>query len=83
MRLISNSSSTGTIDKLVVDGDLQGGVAEMLSLREQGRCLIQAIPYYDEAQRRFESNKSVEKKLLMVNQQDLKLLQKTIMQIGK
>lgn len=69
MRLISNSSSTGTIDKLVVDGDLQGGVAEMLSLREQGRCLIQAIPYYDEAQRRFESNKSVEKKLLKAIQQ--------------
>lgn len=69
LRLLSNSSSTGTLDKLVVDGDLQGGNASLLAFREQGRSLIQAIPYYDEAQRRFESNRSVEKKLLKAIEQ--------------
>lgn len=69
LKLISNASNTGTLDKLVVDGDLQHGSAEMLSLREQGRNLIMAVPYYDEAQRRFESNKSVEKKMLKAVQQ--------------
>ncbi|MBQ8520071.1 MAG: insulinase family protein [Bacteroides sp.] len=69
LQLLSNASSTGTLDKLVIDGDLQGGDAQMLSFREQGRSLISAIPYYDEAQRRFESNKSVEKKMLKAIQQ--------------
>ena len=41
----------------------------MLSFREQGRNVVMGIPYYDEAQRRFESNKSVEKKLKEAVQQ--------------
>lgn len=69
LQLLSNASSTGVLDKLVIDGNLLGGSAQMLSFREQGRNLIMGIPYYDEAQRRFESNKSVEKKLIKAVQQ--------------
>lgn len=69
MRLLSNTGGTGLLDKLTIDGDLLGGSAQMLSFREQGRNVVMGIPYYDEAQRRFESNKSVEKKLQKAVQQ--------------
>ena len=69
LRLLSNTSGTGLLDKLTIDGDLLGGNAQMLSFREQGRNVVMGIPYYDEAQRRFESNKSVEKKLKEAVQQ--------------
>ena len=69
LQLLSNASSTGALDKLVVDGELQGAGASLAAFREQGRCVIEAVPYYDEAQRRFESNKSVEKKLQKAIQQ--------------
>lgn len=69
LRLLSNTSGTGLLDKLTIDGDILGGAAQMLSFREQGRNIVTAIPYYDEAQRRFESSKSVEKKLQKAVQQ--------------
>lgn len=69
LQLLNNAGGTGLLDKLTIDGDLLGGSAQMLSFREQGRNVIMGIPYYDEAQRRFESNKSVEKKLLKAVQQ--------------
>lgn len=69
LRLLSNTSGTGLLDKLTIDGDILGGSAQMMSFREQGRNIVMGIPYYDEAQRRFESNKGVEKKLLKAVQQ--------------
>jgi predicted Zn-dependent peptidase len=62
--ILSNSSRTGLIDKLVIDGDLLDGSASVISLKEQGRILVNAVPYYDINQRRFESLKSTEKTLL-------------------
>jgi predicted Zn-dependent peptidase len=62
--ILSNSSRTGLIDKLVIDGDLLSGGAGLLSLKDKGAILISAIPYYDINQRRFESLKSTEKTLL-------------------
>lgn len=64
MSLLNNSSNTGTLDKLVIDGELMSAGAGANCLREQGRMLVQAIPFYDENQRRFESNKATEKKML-------------------
>lgn len=64
MSLLSNSSHTGTLDKLTIDGELTDCGAFPLTYREQGRNVIQCIPLYDENQRRFESNKSTEKKAL-------------------
>jgi predicted Zn-dependent peptidase len=62
--VLSNSSRTGLIDKLVIDGDLLSGGARLSSLKDRGQILVSAIPYYDMNQRRFESLKSTEKTLL-------------------
>jgi len=62
--ILSNSSQTGLIDKLVIDGDLLGGFANSLSLRDRGSIWVSAVPYYDVNQQRFESLKSTEKTLL-------------------
>ena len=62
--LLSNSNQTGSIDKLVIDGDLLGASANSISLLERGKVLVSAIPYYDTNQQRFESLKSTEKTLL-------------------
>lgn len=69
LSLLSNSSQTGTLDKLVLDGELTSAGAYPMTFREQGRAIIAAIPLYDENQRRFESNKSVEKKAIKAIQQ--------------
>lgn len=64
LSLLSNNSSTGVLDKLTIDGELLYGGSGPIFFREQGRCLVLGVPVYDENQRRYESNKSVEKKLL-------------------
>ncbi|MDR0989728.1 MAG: insulinase family protein [Prevotellaceae bacterium] len=69
MSLISNSSNTGTMDKLTIDGDISGGGAFPMTLREQGRNIIQVVPLYDNNQRRYESNKSAERKALKAIEQ--------------
>ncbi len=63
MNLLSNRSKTGYLDKLVLDGDLMGASASHLSLEDQGRIAITAIPSYDPNQGIFASTKSVEKLL--------------------
>ena len=60
MSLLSNSSHTGTLDKLALDGELTDCAAMPLTMREQGRNLVQCVPLYDENQRRFESNNNGE-----------------------
>ncbi|MDL2322993.1 insulinase family protein [Bacteroidales bacterium OttesenSCG-928-A17] len=62
--ILSNSSRTGLIDKLILDGDLLSGAAYAQSQQDAGSIIIAGIPYYDANQRRFESLKSVEKTLL-------------------
>lgn len=52
------------MNKLIIDGELTSGYAATLTFREQGRNIVQVTPLYDENQRRFESNKSAEKKAL-------------------
>lgn len=69
MKLLANSSNTGTLNKQVIDGELTGASALSLVQREQGRNVVNLIPLYDENQRRFESNKSAEKKALKAIQQ--------------
>ena len=63
MNLLSNRSQTGYLDKLVLDGDLMGASASHLSLEDQGRIAITAIPSFDPNQGIFASTKSVEKLL--------------------
>ena len=62
LSLLSNSSQTGALDKLTLDGELTSAGAYAQTFRERGRSIIVGIPLYDENQRRWESNKSVEKK---------------------
>ncbi|MDR2085841.1 MAG: insulinase family protein [Dysgonamonadaceae bacterium] len=59
--ILSNSSRTGLIDKLIIDGDLLGGDASIIPFKERGSIIVSAIPYYDVNQRRFESLKATEK----------------------
>ena len=69
MSLLSNSSHTGTLDKLTLDGELTDCASYPMTMREQGRNIVQCVPLYDENQRRFESNKSTEKKALKAIEQ--------------
>ena len=69
MSLLHNSSNTGTLDKLTINGELTSCGAQPDFRREQGRNMIYAIPLYDENQRRFESNKNAEKKALKAIEQ--------------
>ncbi|MDR1763874.1 MAG: insulinase family protein [Dysgonamonadaceae bacterium] len=62
--LLSNSSQTGLINKLSLDGDLMAAGANSLSLLDRGVVEIYGIPLYDRNQGRFESLGSVEKMLL-------------------
>jgi predicted Zn-dependent peptidase len=62
--LLSNSNRTGLLDKLAIDGDMNMGGGSHQALGQQGRFIIQAVPYYDSNQRRYQSNKSLEKMLL-------------------
>lgn len=62
--ILSNSSRTGLLDKLVIDGDIMSANAGVEALKERGSIKIVAIPHYDINQRRFESLKSTEKIIL-------------------
>lgn len=62
--LLSNRNRTGLLDKLSLDGDVLGASAGLIDFREQGRFMISAVPYYDVNQRRFDSQKTLEKMLL-------------------
>jgi predicted Zn-dependent peptidase len=62
--LLSNNSRTGLLDKLVIDGDMISGTCSPAVFKHQGRFMIRGIPYYDSNQRRYQSNKSLEKILI-------------------
>jgi len=64
LKLLHNNTSTGLLNKLTMDGDLMAAYAYPLTLRQQGRVVLQGYPLYDENQKRFASNKSVERRLL-------------------
>jgi predicted Zn-dependent peptidase len=59
--ILSNGNNTGLLDKLELDGDVQGVSASAQPLKERGVVLVSAVPYYDVNQRRFESLNSTEK----------------------
>ena len=64
VKILSNSSRTGLLDKLTIDGDWLGAYTVYFGLKDQGRIIIGAVPYYDVNQRRYESLGSVEKMIL-------------------
>lgn len=62
--VLSNSSRTGLLDKLTIDGDFLYADADNLTWADKGRLLISAVPYYDSNQKRFNSLSSTEKMIL-------------------
>ena len=62
--ILSNSSQTGLLDKLSLEGDLMDAGATLMSFKEQGRILVIGIPSYDVYQRRFSSLRETEKSIL-------------------
>lgn len=57
--LLSNGQ-TGLLDKLNINGDVQGVEAYNDTRRNTGRIIIEAIPYYDANQQMFESDKATQ-----------------------
>lgn len=58
--MLSNSSSTGILDKLSVNGNVMGAGATMMTFCKAGRFAVIGVPYYDESQNRYDSNKKLE-----------------------
>ena len=63
-QLLSNTMRTGLLDKLTLDGDISYASAYIDSHRDDGRILVRAVPYYDIAQRMYESDKTTEKQIM-------------------
>ena len=59
--LLNNSTNTGLLDKLNIDGIVSSAGVSVNALRDQGRIIIEAIPYYDANQQAYESNAATEK----------------------
>jgi len=54
--LLTNTSSTGMLDKITMDGEVTQASCTYQAHRDAGRILIAALPYYDVEQQSFESN---------------------------
>lgn len=63
-RLLSNSSNTGLLDKLVLDGDLINAAAYHRQYKHAGLLMIQAIPTFDIGQMQFVSLNTIEKLII-------------------
>ena len=63
MSILSNSSSTGLLDKLRLEGDLMLVEANLAGFKDQGRIMVTGVPSFDVNQRRFASLREVERML--------------------
>lgn len=59
--LLNNGTNTGLLDRITMDGEVSGAGVSFDARRDQGRILVQAVPYYDANQRAYESNAATEK----------------------
>lgn len=59
-RVLNNRNSTGLLDKLVLDGDVQSLSVSINSFRQAGLINFMGIPVYDMAQKRFSSLSYIE-----------------------
>lgn len=58
--ILTNSSGTGLLDRLSIDGDVMAAGGYNMARRDQGTILIIAIPSYDINQRRYLSDKETQ-----------------------
>ncbi len=59
--ILTNSSGTGLLDRLAIDGDVMAAGATNMPRRDQGTMLIIAIPSYDINQQRYASDKETQR----------------------
>ena len=59
--LLNNSSNTGLLDKVVMDGDVSAAQCMVDTRRDMGRLIVTAIPYFDPLQQSFEDNAATER----------------------
>ena len=55
LQLLNNGHNTGLLDKLMLDNTLSTAYVSLDSRREAGRIMVFGMPYYDVAQRTFET----------------------------
>lgn len=55
------NGQTGLLDKVNIDGDVQFAGVFLDSRRNDGRIIVQAVPYYDANQQMFETDKATER----------------------
>lgn len=61
LTLLNNNYSTGLLDRLMLDGNIGAAYAQLDTRRLFGRIYVIGAPYYDMAQRRFESTAATRK----------------------
>ncbi len=59
--LLNNSSQTGLLDKVSIDGEVSGASCMLDARRDMGRIIITAIPYFDPLQQSFDDNAATER----------------------
>ena len=58
--ILTNSSGTGLLDRLAIEGDVMAAGGYNMARRDQGTIMIIAIPSYDINQRRYSSDKETQ-----------------------
>ena len=61
LSILNNSYNTGLFDKLNMEGAIGGVNASSMAMRDCGRIIIQAAPYFDVSQYTYESDAATEK----------------------
>jgi protease len=61
LSILNNSYNTGLFDKLNMEGAIGGVNASSMAMRDCGRIIIQASPYFDVSQYTYESDAATEK----------------------
>ncbi|PID94613.1 MAG: hypothetical protein CSA89_00880 [Bacteroidales bacterium] len=61
LSLLNNQYGTGLLDKLSLDGQVGSASASIMSMRDCGKLIVEASPYYDVSQDAYESDKATQK----------------------
>lgn len=61
LAMLNNKFNTGLFDKLSMEGTIGSAGATMLSMRDCGKMLVFAVPYYDVSQGTYESDAATER----------------------
>ena len=61
LSILNNSYNTGLFDKLNMEGAIGGVSASSMAMRDCGRIIVEASPYFDVSQYTYESDAATEK----------------------